>query len=132
MKIRWLIAILFVSVFVTGLLYAGSVYFWTDENGVRHYSNTGLPNGVEAADVRPEEAPSPQEAPETSDISDTDQEPPEANPSEGDVEQAGPDAGVKSGWTTAWPPGPKRSSSASNPKLKKSKGCPLGNPLRKA
>ena len=52
MKIRWFIAILFASVLVTGLLYAGSVYYWMDENGVRHYSNTGIPNDVEAADVR--------------------------------------------------------------------------------
>jgi hypothetical protein len=90
MKIRWLIVILFASVFVTGQLYAGSVYYWTDENGVRHYSNTGIPDGVEAADVRPEEAPSPQ-APETSDISDTDSEPPDTTPSEDDAEQADPD-----------------------------------------
>ena len=62
MKIRWVIAILLISVFVAGPLYAGSVYFWTDENGVRHYSNTGIPNDVEAADVRPEEVPAPQPA----------------------------------------------------------------------
>jgi Domain of unknown function (DUF4124) len=86
MKIRWLIVILFASVYVAGLLYAGSVYSWTDENGVRHYSNTGLPNDVEAADVRPEEAPSPQ-ASAPNDISNTDKEPPEANPSEGDADQ---------------------------------------------
>ena len=76
MKIRWIIAILFASVFVTGLLYAGSVYYWTDDNGVRHYSNTGIPNDVEAADVRPEEVPAPQ-ASESSDIPDTDREPPD-------------------------------------------------------
>ena len=87
MKIRWLSVILFASVFVTGQLYAGSVYYWTDDNGVRHYSNTGIPDDVEAADVRPEEAPSPQ-APEASDISDTDREPPDATPSEDDAEQA--------------------------------------------
>lgn len=91
MKIRWLIVILFTSLYVTGLLYAGSVYSWTDENGVRHYSNTGLPNDVEAADVRPEEAPSPQ-ASAPNDISNTDTEPPEANPSEGETDQADPDA----------------------------------------
>jgi hypothetical protein len=34
---------------------AGSVYFWTDENGVRHYSNSGVPSDVQEADVRPEE-----------------------------------------------------------------------------
>jgi hypothetical protein len=91
MKIRWFIAILFVSVFVTGLLYAGSVYYWTDDNGVRHYSNTGIPNDVEAADVRPEEVPAPQ-ASESSDIPDTDREPPDTLPSEGDTEQTDPDA----------------------------------------
>jgi hypothetical protein len=82
---------LFASVFVTGLLYAGSVYFWTDENGVRHYSNAGIPNDVEAADVRPEEVPPPQ-ASESSDISDTDREPPDTTPPEGDAEQTDPDA----------------------------------------
>jgi len=91
MKIRWLVAILFASVFISGLLYAGSVYYWTDENGVRHYSNTGIPNDVEAADVRPEEFPAPQ-ASESSDISDTDSGPSEATPSEGDTEQTDPDA----------------------------------------
>jgi hypothetical protein len=91
MKIRWFIAILFASLFVTGLLYAGSVYFWTDDNGVRHYSNTGIPNDVEAADVRPEEVPAPQ-ASESSDISDVDREPPDTPPSEGDTEQTDPDA----------------------------------------
>ena len=91
MKIRWLIAILFASVFVTGLLYAGSVYFWTDENGVRHYSNTGIPDDVEAADGRPEEDPAPQ-ASESSDITDTDREPPDMPPPEGDTEETDPDA----------------------------------------
>jgi len=91
MKFRWLSVILLASVFVTGPLYAGSVYYWTDDNGVRHYSNTGIPNDVEAADVRPEETPSPQ-APATSDISDTDREPPDATPSEGDTEQDASDA----------------------------------------
>ncbi|MEE4113207.1 MAG: DUF4124 domain-containing protein [Desulfobacteraceae bacterium] len=91
MKIRWLVAMLFASVFITGLLYAGSVYFWTDENGVRHYSNTGIPNDVEATDVRPEEVPPPQ-ASESSDTSDTDREPPDTTPPEGDAEQTDPDA----------------------------------------
>jgi hypothetical protein len=87
MKIRWLSVILFASVFVTGQLYAGSVYYWTDDNGVRHYSNTGIPDDVEAVDVQPEEVPSPQ-AFETSDISDTDSETSDATPSERDAEQA--------------------------------------------
>ncbi|MCB2168455.1 MAG: DUF4124 domain-containing protein [Deltaproteobacteria bacterium] len=87
MKIRWLSIILFASVLVTGQLYAGSVYYWTDDNGVRHYSNTGIPDDVEAVDVQPEEAPSPQ-AFETSDISDTDSEPSDMTPSERDAEQA--------------------------------------------
>mgnify|MGYP000175686090 CR=1 FL=1 len=91
MKIRWLIAILFASVFVTALLHAGSVYYWTDENGVRHYSNTGIPNDVEAADVRPEEFPAPQ-ASESSDISDTDREPPDTPSLEDETEQTDPDA----------------------------------------
>ena len=28
---------------MTGMSHAETVYFWTDENGVRHFSNTGAP-----------------------------------------------------------------------------------------
>ena len=65
MKIRWVFAILLVFLTFGGPLYAGSVYFWTDENGVRHYSNTGLPDEVVEADVRPEETSPSQPAEES-------------------------------------------------------------------
>jgi hypothetical protein len=40
---------------VASPLLADSVYSWTDEDGVRHYSNTGIPSGVQEAEERPEE-----------------------------------------------------------------------------
>jgi type IV secretory pathway VirB10-like protein len=43
----WLIGL---TVFlIAGLVQAGTVYYWTDENGVRHFSNTGAP--TDAAEV---------------------------------------------------------------------------------
>jgi hypothetical protein len=37
-------------------LTAAELYFWTDENGVRHYSNTGLPDDARQPGTRPEVA----------------------------------------------------------------------------
>jgi hypothetical protein len=125
MKIRWIIAILFASVFVTGLLYAGSVYFWTDENGVRHYSNTGIPNDVEAADVRPEEVPAPQ-ASESSDISDVDREPPDTPPSEGDTEQTDPDAEGEKGMNDRLAARAEKEKQRLESEIKKIKGLSIG------
>jgi hypothetical protein len=34
---------------------AGTIYYWTDENGVRHFTNKGRPEGVEDVGKRPEE-----------------------------------------------------------------------------
>jgi hypothetical protein len=125
MKIRWFIAILFASLFVTGLLYAGSVYFWTDENGVRHYSNTGIPNDVEAADVRPEEVPAPQ-ASESSDISDVDREPPDTPPSEGDTEQTDPDAEGEKGMNDRLAARAEKEKQRLESEIKKIKGLSIG------
>jgi hypothetical protein len=125
MKIRWIIAILFASVFVTGLLYAGSVYFWTDENGVRHYSNTGIPNDVEAADVRPEEVPAPQ-ASESSDISDVDREPPDTPPLEGDTEQTDPDAEGEKGMNDRLAARAEKEKQRLESEIKKIKGLSIG------
>ena len=94
MKIKRVFAILLMSMVLAGPLYAGSVYFWTDENGVRHYSNTGLPDEVVDADVRPEES-APSQPAETSDEPDVDAkegEPP-TGPQEGETAEAAPDAG---------------------------------------
>ena len=50
-------------------LYAGSVYTWTDDNGVRHYSNINVPDGAELVVTSQDDNP-PQD-------SDVDQPPPE-------------------------------------------------------
>jgi hypothetical protein len=63
MKTNWVGTSLLLVMMVAGPLCADSVYFWTDENGIRHYSNTGIPDGVQDANERPEEfsaAPSPE------------------------------------------------------------------------
>ena len=71
MKTKWIGASLVLVMMVAGPLFADSVYFWTDENGVRHYSNTGIPSGVQGADERPEEF-SPSPSPEPNDASGND------------------------------------------------------------
>lgn len=38
----WFIGL--VVLFSAGMVQAGTVYYWTDENGVRHFSNTGPPD----------------------------------------------------------------------------------------
>lgn len=96
MKIKWIFAILLLFMVLAGPLYAGSVYFWTDENGVRHYSNTGLPDEVVDADVRPEEN-TPSQAAEASDEPDVDviEDEPPAGPQEGETAESAPDADGK-------------------------------------
>ncbi len=42
--------------------FAAEIYFWTDENGVRHYSNTGIPEEAEDIELAPEEKGSPPDA----------------------------------------------------------------------
>lgn len=34
---------------------ASNIYYWTDENGVRHFSNTGIPEGVDDVEEAPEQ-----------------------------------------------------------------------------
>lgn len=55
MNPKWIGCVALLSLIWAGASFAGSVYFWTDEDGVRHYSNTGLPSDVQEAEVRPEE-----------------------------------------------------------------------------
>ncbi len=68
MKTNWVGMSLLLVMMVAGPLCADSVYSWTDENGIRHYSNTGIPDGVQGANERPEEfsaapTPEPNESP---------------------------------------------------------------------
>ncbi|MDJ0723320.1 MAG: DUF4124 domain-containing protein [Desulfobacterales bacterium] len=42
--IVWLAAL--AALWFAGISSAETVYYWTDENGVRHFSNTGAPDGV--------------------------------------------------------------------------------------
>ena len=37
-----------------GMVQAGTVYYWTDENGVRHFSNTGPPDDVQDVGTKAE------------------------------------------------------------------------------
>ena len=63
MKMKWIGVSLVLVMMAAGPLFADSVYFWTDKAGVRHYSNTGIPPGVQEANERPEEvspAPNPE------------------------------------------------------------------------
>ncbi len=71
MKTKWIGASLVLVMMAAGPLLADSVYFWTDEAGVRHYSNTGIPPGVQESSERPEEF-SPAPSPESNDASGND------------------------------------------------------------
>ena len=84
MKTNWVGASLILVMMLAGPLLADSVYFWIDENGVRHYSNTGIPSGVQEADERPEEfSASPPPATNDAAESEADSEaPPESAPGE--------------------------------------------------
>jgi len=96
MRITRVFTILLMSLFLAGPLYAGSVYFWTDENGVRHYSNTGLPDEVVEADVRPEESSPPPAAEDLlEEIDDATESAPPAGPAEGETADVGPGADGK-------------------------------------
>ncbi len=65
----WFMGLLFFL--IAGMVQAGTVYYWTDENGVRHFSNTGPPQdaqdvGTKAETVTaPDVAAEPEEAPPT-------------------------------------------------------------------
>jgi hypothetical protein len=41
---------------ITGLVQAGTVYQWTDENGVRHFSNTGAPDDAAGVNTTAEQS----------------------------------------------------------------------------
>ena len=83
------IAVLIIIFASAGPLFADSVYFWTDENGVRHYSNTGVPEGVDEANVRPEEkSPDQPAASDEESEADVDKDSPSQPPKDGDPEEA--------------------------------------------
>jgi len=89
MRITWVFAILLTALALAGPLYAGSVYHWTDENGVRHYSNTGHPEEVVEADVRPEETSPAPAADASGDTEGSENEPP-VGPGGTDLEESSP------------------------------------------
>ncbi len=65
--IVWLAAL--AALWFAGISSAETVYYWTDENGVRHFSNTGAPDGVDdvgsiAGSSSPPETDEQAEAPE--------------------------------------------------------------------
>jgi hypothetical protein len=94
MNTKWVYIIVSLSLFLAGQLYAGSVYFWTDENGVRHFSNTGIPDEVQEAAERPEESSPPQASKAISDATpDTDSQEPPVGPQEEEAESAAPGSG---------------------------------------
>ncbi|MBL0715966.1 MAG: DUF4124 domain-containing protein [Desulfosarcina sp.] len=53
----WLVGLALLLIAV--MVHAGTVYYWTDENGVRHFSNTGIPDDVKEAGTKPEEISDP-------------------------------------------------------------------------
>jgi len=73
-----------VAMMFAGPLMADSVYTWIDENGVRHYSNTGIPSGVQEATERPEEfsSPPPAATNDTDEPKTDNDRPPESPPGE--------------------------------------------------
>jgi hypothetical protein len=71
---------------ITSLVQAGTVYQWTDENGVRHFSNTGAPTDAAGVNATAEQTspqnvdPPTESAVQTEqDAVDPDQEPPLSN-----------------------------------------------------
>ncbi len=48
----WFMGLLFLL--IAGMVQAGTVYYWTDENGVRHFSNTGPPDDVQEVGTKTE------------------------------------------------------------------------------
>ena len=76
-----------------GISSAETVYFWTDENGVRHFSNTGAPDDVDdvgsvAGSVSPPATEEPGEGPE-----EPMEQPPGANEQEA-TQADSPDSGA--------------------------------------
>lgn len=92
MRITWVLTIILTLLVLAGPLYAGSVYRWTDENGVVHYSNTGIPDEVVEADVRPEET-SPSPPAEASDDAASTEEDPLVNPKDSENDEPPPGKG---------------------------------------
>lgn len=95
MNIMRLSAFLLVWLMVSSPLVADSVYTWTDENGVRHFSNTGLPDEAQDAVEHFEEIPS-GPTPELNELS-GDESVRENPPEEEDVETSEEEAAAAGG-----------------------------------
>jgi hypothetical protein len=54
----FLMALVSAAVFCAYGSAAADLYYWTDENGIRHYSNTGMPEDARQVGTIPEERPS--------------------------------------------------------------------------
>ena len=48
----WFMGLIFLL--IAGMAQAGTVYYWTDENGVRHFSNTGPPDDAQDVGTKAE------------------------------------------------------------------------------
>ncbi len=59
---RTLRTLLFLLAAVPAIAAASTIYYWTDENGVRHYSNTGAPENATDVEEAPEAPPRPEAA----------------------------------------------------------------------
>ena len=64
---------------ITGLVQAGTVYQWTDENGVRHFSNTGAPDDAKGVNTTAEQVSPPNVDAPTESAVDPKQEAPLSN-----------------------------------------------------
>lgn len=85
----WLILLALMA--VAASLHAGTVYTWTDANGVRHFGNTDVPDGAEAILTTPDDTAPP--VPDTAETT-PGQAPPEnsAAPPAGQVAESPPEA----------------------------------------
>jgi hypothetical protein len=75
---------------VSGTAHAGTVYQWTDENGVRHFSNTGAPPDVGNVDTTDEKLVAPEEEESTAQEAQQEQEEVLSNAPETQEETAEP------------------------------------------
>jgi hypothetical protein len=64
----WFMGLLFLL--IAGMVQAGTVYYWTDENGVRHFSNTGPPDDAQDVGTQTETRSNPVFATEPDPITD--------------------------------------------------------------
>ena len=96
MKMYRVCAVLLLSMMVVSPLWAQSVYTWTDENGVRHFSNTGLPQDAQEAVESPEEiSPPVSTSPSANADTGAENEKPPENAPEGKTGEEAPGNGGK-------------------------------------